>query len=373
MYVEYDSDTALISDADATHGSVSRGQRRLFALIAQIDSRQLWRDSGARDMAHWLSMRYGISCWKANRWIAAGHALERLPALAEAFARGALSVDKVVELTRFATPDSEERLVDWATDVSVASIRRKADLAARTDVDRTRDAHETRSASWGYFDDGNRFALHAELPAAQGAIVARALDRLAESLPVMPGEAREWHADARRADALVALCSARTSADPDPDRATVVVHAPLEALVGRTGSCEIEARPVIPVETAERLLCNARTQVVLEGADGRALGFGRMSYEPPAWMMRQLRFRDHGCTFPGCGSRRFTQAHHVVWWSRGGRTDLDNLTLVCSFHHKLVHEFGWSLRLLGGRARWYRPNGRRHRAGPAPPGGLVAV
>jgi hypothetical protein len=113
--------------------------------------------------------------------------------------------------------------------------------------------------------------------------------------------------------------------------------------------------------------------VVIEDRLGRALGVGRMSYEPPAWMMRQLRFRDHGCTFPGCGSRRFTHAHHVVWWSRGGRTDLDNLTLVCSFHHKLVHEFGWSLRLLGGRTRWYRPNGRRHRTGPAPPGGLVAV
>lgn len=373
MHVEHDCDTALISDADATHGSVSRGQRRLFALIAQIDSRQLWRDSGARDMAHWLSMRYGISCWKANRWIAAGHELERLPALAKAFACGALSIDKVVELTRFAAPETEERLVDWATDVTAAGIRRKADLASSTDVERTRDAHATRSVSWGYFDDGNRFALHAELPAAQGAIVARALDRMGESLPVMPGEDDSWHADARRADALVAVCSGHIAGDPDPDRATVVVHAPLEALTERAGSCEIEGGPVIAVETAERLLCSARTQVVLEGADGQALGVGRVSADPPAWMIRQLRFRDHGCTFPGCGSRRFTQAHHVVWWNRGGRTDLDNLTLVCSFHHKLVHEFGWSLRLLGGRTRWYRPNGRRHRAGPAPPGDLVAI
>ncbi len=281
MHVEHDGDTALISDADATHGSVSRGQRRLFALIAQIDSRQLWRDSGARDMAHWLSMRYGISCWKANRWIAAGHALEQLPALAEAFACGALSVDKVVELTRFATPDSEERLVDWATDVSVASIRRKADLAARREIERTRDAEETRFLSHSYFDDGNRFGLHAELPAAQGAIVAAALERVAGTLPAMPGEGHEWSAEARRADALVALCSARIAADPDPDRATVVVHAPLEALVGEDGSCEIEGGPAIHAETARRLLCNARSQVVIEDRLGRALGVGRLTSEPP--------------------------------------------------------------------------------------------
>jgi hypothetical protein len=219
----------------------------LFSLIVEIDRRQLWRDSGARDMAHWLSMRYGISCWKANRWIAAGHALEQLPALAEAFACGALSVDKVVELTRFATPSSEGRLLDWATDVSVASIRRKADLAARREIERTRDADEARFLSHSYFDEGNRFGLHAELPAAQGAIVAAALERVAGSLPAMPGEEHEWSAEARRADALVALCSARIAVDPDPDRATVVVHAPLEALVGDDGSCEIgEARRFTP-------------------------------------------------------------------------------------------------------------------------------
>ena len=66
--------------------------------------------------------------------------------------------------------------------------------------------------------------------------------------------------------------------------------------------------------------------------------------------MRQLKYRDRECTFPGCGARRFTQAHHIVWWERGGATDLDNLVLVCSFHHKLVHEYGWGLK-RGGTAR----------------------
>jgi hypothetical protein len=44
-------------------------------------------------------MRYGISWWKATRWIASAHALEGLPLLSEAFASGELGIDKVVELT----------------------------------------------------------------------------------------------------------------------------------------------------------------------------------------------------------------------------------------------------------------------------------
>jgi hypothetical protein len=54
-------------------------------------------------MAHWLAMRQGISQWKARRWIAAAHALEHLTDLARALSSGELGIDKVVELTRFAS------------------------------------------------------------------------------------------------------------------------------------------------------------------------------------------------------------------------------------------------------------------------------
>ena len=107
MNTNISSDRALIEDADALHGAISRFQRNLFALIAKIDRRGLWRHDGARDMSHWLWMRYGLSSWKAGRWIQAAHALESLPRISEAFASGMLGVDKVVELCRFATPETE--------------------------------------------------------------------------------------------------------------------------------------------------------------------------------------------------------------------------------------------------------------------------
>jgi hypothetical protein len=200
-------------------------------------------------------------------------------------------------------------------------------------------------------------------------VVQKALERLAEKIPVMPGEEEPCHVDARRADALVALCSARIGDDADPDRATVVVHAQLDGILSGNGGCELEGGPAIHPETARRLLCEGRVQAVVEDGSGEPVGLGRMTREPSAWMIRHLRYRDKECRFPGCGARRFTVAHHIRWWEKGGPTDLDNLLLVCTFHHKLVHEYGWGVRRdRDGTARWFHPDGAPFRAGPAPPG-----
>ena len=214
------------------------------------------------------------STWKARRWIASSHALESLPLISEAFSSGELGIDKVVELTRFATPETEAGLIVWAQGVSCAAIRRKGDLATAPPIQEVREVDRSREVSWWYFDDGRRFGLAADLPAAEGAVVARALDRLARSIPAMPGEEDAYFMDARRADALVAVCSARIAADPDPDRATVVVHARLEGLLEGTGGCEIQGGPVIHPHTAHRLLCNARLQMVIEDGAGQPVGWG---------------------------------------------------------------------------------------------------
>jgi hypothetical protein len=334
----FDSTTtqSLTVALDGANADVGRAQRRLLHLIVAADRGEMWRDSGARDTAHWLAIRYGISEWKARRWVAAAHALEGLPLIADAFERGELGIDKVAELARFATPDDEARLIRWAMTVSCGAIRHRADLEARASIKEVREAERSRDVSWWYHDDGRRFGLEADLPAAHGPIVIKALEREAERIAALPGEEDETYASVRRADALVALCSARIATDPEPDRATVVVHARLDGLRRGTGGCEIEDGPVIHPQTVRRFLCNARVQTVVEDADGNVLGVGRLSRQPPAWLVRQVRHRDRECRFPGCGARRFTEAHHLVWWRHGGGTDLDNLALICSFHHRLV-------------------------------------
>ncbi len=107
---------------------------------------------------------------------------------------------------------------------------------------------------------------------------------------------------------------------------------------------------MIHPETVRRLACDGRVQTVLEDPRGQPVRLGRMTREPPAWMLRQLKYRDRECAFPGCG------AH------------LDNLVLVCTFHHRLVHEYRWKIKGdPDGEIQWFLPDGTRYRTGPGPP------
>jgi hypothetical protein len=64
-----------------------------------------------------------------------------------------------------------------------------------------------------------------------------------------------------------------------------------------------------------------------------------------------------GCQFPGCTHTRHLHAHHVQSWLYGGRTDVDNMILICSRHHLLIHDHGYRIRRLDGRWEFLRPDG----------------
>ena len=90
----------------------------------------------------------------ASRWLNTAQAIEGLPQLASALADGSLSVDKVVELARFATPESERELVAWAADVAFGVVRRRADVEVRRSREDTEDVQRSRALKWWYFDEG---------------------------------------------------------------------------------------------------------------------------------------------------------------------------------------------------------------------------
>jgi hypothetical protein len=275
--IDDDADT-VVGELDDVHRRVASDERDLLHLIAKADALRVWKDTGARDMSSWLSIRYGITTWKARRWLHAAHALETLPALAGALESGRLGIDKVVELARFASFEDEDGLITWASRVSVSAVRRRAVLAVRRAIEEVREADRQRFVTWWYSEDGVRFGIEGELPAAEGAVVAKAIDRLAERIPTLPGEEGELFASARKADALVTLCSTKIGDDPDADRATVVIHM-REGMheresVAASGGADIEGGPVIAQETAARLRCESRTQTVVEDASGEPLALG---------------------------------------------------------------------------------------------------
>jgi len=96
------------------------------------------------------------------------------------------------------------------------------------------------------------------------------------------------------------------------------------------------------------------------------LDVGRKRRTVPHAMRRALAVRDEErCQFPGCPARRYLHAHPLRHWAQGGETKLDNLCLLCSWHHAKVHEDGWSVRAGDdGRLRFFDPRGRELERAP---------
>jgi hypothetical protein len=155
------------------------------------------------------------------------------------------------------------------------------------------------------------------------------------------------------------------------DRHQVLVHVDAATLSGADESrrCELDSGAPLAAETARRLACDASIVRLLE-RDGSPVRVGRKTRSIPPALRRALNARDRGCRFPGCGSRRFVDAHHIEHWAHGGPTELGNLVQLCGAHHRLLHEGGYRIeRRPGGELSFHRPDGRRIPECPgAPPG-----
>jgi hypothetical protein len=133
------------------------------------------------------------------------------------------------------------------------------------------------------------------------------------------------------------------------ERYQVVLHVDSDTLAADgsgLGRSELEDGTRVSAETSRRLSCDASVVPIRHSVDGSVLDVGRRTRTIPPSLRRALEARDQGCRFPGCGLR-FTDAHHVKHWADGGETALDNLVLLCSHHHRLVHEDGWSVEWWG--------------------------
>lgn len=362
-----------LEQVEAAAGGLARERLRR---IREVDLSGEWDYGAHRDVVHWLSATFKIAWIDATRRVEAAHAIEHLPVVSEALQNGEVSLELAVQLTRFATPETEAKLLRWSKTVSLKCVREAADEAHRADLDEVRTNDASRSFGWRTIEGGRATAFFGRLPAEQAAVVTSALERTAHSIERMPHEEVDPELipepaetlPQRRADALLLMASQRISDDFDADRSTVVIHTPAEALTGIAPGAHLEGGSLLHPKVAERLLCDARIQTVVENGAGDPIGIGWVSETVPRWLKRLVKYRDRGCVFPGCEDMRYNQAHHMWWWGRGGPTDLDNLCLLCGFHHKAVHEYGWSVsRRSDGAYEWFLPSGRLYGVRLRPP------
>jgi Domain of unknown function (DUF222)/HNH endonuclease len=340
-------------------------EHRLLTLLREFDAGRGWEGLGFPSCACWLNFKCGMDGVTARERMRVAHALGRLPKVDARFASGALSYSKVRAITRIATEENEDYLLQIAkhgTAHHVEQLVRKYRHAKRLqDTDRARARHDGRQLSW-FFDEDDCLVIKGRLPPEQGALIVKALemamdrdfaeqndakddsaesssDVIASSSDVIASEAKQSMEPigARRADALAAVAETYMNSDPVPnataDRYQVVVHVSAES-----SAAHIHDGPGVSAETARRIACDSSLIAVKEDQDGEPLSVGRKTRSIPPAIRRALIARDGGCRFPGCTHNRFVDGHHIEHWADGGETSLDNLILLCRHHHRLVHE-----------------------------------
>jgi len=333
----------------------------LLVMIREFDERGGCLKWGLENTATWLAWRCDLSMATAREKVRVAQALKRLPMISAAFASGELSYSKVRSLTRVARPANEAELVDFALRNParhVAERCRELRMGAPSSARIAERAWAGRSLRLRRDAERDTVSVTVELPLEAGDLLEKALDKARddECLEIPDIVDTSW--STRQADAFVTMLEeylqgSRNEGAGSSDNYLVTIHVDQSALAGDVG------RSSVPIETAKRLCCDGKAVVLTETGDGEPLSIGRKSRIVPKSIERAVRARDRNtCRFPGCRNHRFLDMHHVEHWSAGGATALDNLMLLCTKHHTLVHEGRFRIdRDFRDRWAFYRPDG----------------
>lgn len=346
-------------------GHLNAANCRLLELIGELDHREPWGAFGCKSCAHYLNWKCGIALGAAREKTRTARALRELPAIHEAFRAGRISYSKVRALTRVATPENENDLLEIAFGGTASHVetvvRHYRQMQAAEDPAAVFHSRELTC----YFDDDGMLVIQGRLAADQGAIFMQAMDTLRE-----PPDKHEIDDTYRSnaADALAQMAELalreQTGSSRTADHYQVRIGVSAETLLNQAvdyakpGSAPaIDNGPTISLQTLQRLGCDCSVVSVIEDREGNPLSVGRKTRTVPPALRRALDRRDGGCCFPGCTQTRHLDAHHVTPWSQGGKTELANLVLLCRKHHTWLHEGGYGMQVTEGGLQFTTPRG----------------
>jgi len=175
-----------------------------------------------------------------------------------------------------------------------------------------------------------------------------------------------------KADALVDVARVFLNTAPQDrsgeDRNLVVVHVSAQSLgdvpAGTPPTspgeavCHIAGVGSIEAATAQKVACDNPVLGAIVDQHGQVLALGRTRRSVSKRQRRALLIRDQMCQYPGCHQTRHLEAHHRIPWAGGGRTDVDNLILLCRWHHTAVHEGGISISNQSDGWLFTKPDGQ---------------
>lgn len=337
----------------------------LLRLIRRFDDSGEWGHQGARSMAHWLTWRVGMGLRAAQERVRVARVLGELPALDGALSSGRLSYSKVRAIARVGTPQNVGKLIDLAIHSTGSQLERACRAYRNTARGVTQRPEDDR-----WENAGRRFVrrlsgpdgmvrIEIQLPADEAEVIYETLASTAAAAKAEPQHVYER----RLADAAVTVCEAFRDESPERFRGAVhglMIHTTPAALrrnVGEGPAGMLEDGTLLDPSVLRRIASDAAIVVARRGRNGEVLDVGRSRRTIPPAIRRALQIRDGGCRFPGCCNRRHLDAHHIEHWVDGGETKLDNLVTLCRFHHRAIHERGFSIRRRDGHFEFLDPQG----------------
>ncbi|SEB42806.1 HNH endonuclease [Paramicrobacterium humi] len=239
--------------------------------------------------------------------------------------------------------------------------------------------HQARSLTFTAQDDG-MLRIAGRLSPEQAAIVTPVFDAFMsprtgpvflteEELAAKNAQPEQRSRSQERSDVFTAIIGGVGKQDATPKLhgrgPTVLVVTNGNDLQNGTGAaCSPGTPEPLPQSFVRQMQCDGDTRP-LDFRRGEVLNLGAAERFFAAAQRLALIARDgptcvaDGCTIPAW----LTEAHHIVAWADGGRTDLRNGVMVCWFHHRLLERGEWSVRIVDGRARMIPPAwyvGRRY-------------
>ena len=165
--------------------------------------------------------------------------------------------------------------------------------------------------------------------------------------------------DELRVEAVMTAVSSGQPAHRIPEVVMHVDHR--SACHGRHADtvCETVDGQPIPVSTMQRLCCEAIITAVIVNPDGTVDQLCAEQRTANRAQRRQLAAMYSTCAHPHCQvAFSNCRIHHIIWWTKGGKTVLANLLPLCETHHHQVHEGGWNLTIDQQRVvSWWKPDG----------------
>jgi hypothetical protein len=350
-------------------------------LVREVDSLDVPGKQGAASMVSWLRDRHRVSGGSAKRTVDLARALDaEVPTVGAALDAGAVNVEqaRIIAATVGRVPgrvkaEAETSLVGYAATFPPKELGRlaerilehvDAELAAQQETSQVeaaeRDAYARRELTLVDVPGTSRVRVHGWLDREGAALLRAAIDPL--SAPRRgPNEADLRSPGQRRADALVEVCQRVLASGKLPEtggeRPHLVVTLDYDKLRAGLAAATLDDGGHLSAATLRRMACDAGIiPVVLKGA-GQVLDIGRDRRLFNGHLRRALVARDKGCAFPACDrAARYCDGHHLKHWTTGGATALHNAVLLCRYHHRVIHEGEWHVKLTGGLPEFTPPS-----------------